>query len=230
MRYLILVGLLPFAPAVSADDYSSVVAEAFANIDSGYRDHWAYSETATEEGVTVVGRYDPRRPVGSRWALVSVDGRQPTPEELEDYLEDKDDDQGNERDDDDNDARDFVNVDSLQLLEETNQYWLFDFTPNLDDEDDDTREFMDQVTGTLKVVKDGLYVESLELRNERPIKPAFSVKISRFFTRLTFGPAAAGGPIVPKTMDVQVKGRAAVLIRFDEAESIHYSDYEYAGS
>jgi hypothetical protein len=65
--------------------------------------------------------------------------------------------------------------------------------------------------------------------NEKPIKPAFSVKISRFVTRLTFGPAVDGGPIVPKTVDVQVKGRAALLIRFDESESTHYSDYEYVG-
>jgi hypothetical protein len=226
---MILVGFLTLASAASADDYPSIVANAFANLDAGYRDRWAFSETATEEGVTVVGRYDPRLPVGSRWALISVDGRQPTAEELEDYLEEKEDDQGNERNDD-NDASDFVDIESLELLEETDRYWLFDFTPNLDDEDDEARGFMDQVTGTLKVAKDGPYVQSLELRNEKPIKPAFSVKITRFFTRLTFGPAATGGPVVPKTMDVQVRGRAAALIRFDEAESIHYSDYEFAGS
>ena len=115
------------------------------------------------------------------------------------------------------------------MLEETSQYWLFDFVPNIDNEDDEARDFLDEVTGTLKVAKDGPYVESLELSNEKPIKPAFSVRISRFFTRLTFGPAAEGGPIVPRSMDVQVKGRAALVIRFDEAESIQFSDYEYAG-
>ena len=230
MRKLIPVFFIAFVSPSAAEDYAAIVDEAFANIDADYRDQWAYSETTSEEGRTLVGHYDPRRPVGERWTLKSVDGRAPTSDELDEYLEDKADDQGDERDDGgDDDAQDFVNVDSLALLEETSGYWLFGFTPNLEDEDDDARKFMQQVNGTLKVAKDGPYVESLELSNDKPIKPAFSVRISHFLTRLTFGPAAEGGPIVPLTMDVRIKGRAAVVIRFDEAESIAYSDYEFAG-
>ena len=229
MNRLIPLSLLAFASTTAAQDYASIVTEAFANIDTSFRDQWAYSETTTEEGVTIVGRFDPRQPLGNRWTLISVDGRQPSAEEREDYLEDKEDDQGDERDDRNDGAQDLVKVETLELIEETDQYWLFDFTPNIDDDDDEASKFLAEVNGTLKVAKAGPWVESLELSNDKPLKPAFSVKISRFFTRLTFGPAAEDGPIVPRSMEVQVRGRAALVIRFDEAESILFSDYEYAG-
>mgnify|MGYP001818573113 CR=1 FL=1 len=228
MRTTIVFALLACASSAAAEDYPSIVADAFANMDSSYRDEWAYSETTTEDDVTVVGRFDPRRSSGDRWMLISVDGRQPTPEEREAYLDDKEEDQGDGHSDS-GEASDFVDVNSLTLLEETSQHWLFAFTPDVGDEDASTRKFMAQVSGTLKVAREGPYVEFLELTNPKPIKPAFSVKISQFHTRLTFGPAVEGGPIVPKTMDMQVKGRAAVLVHFEEAESIHYSDYEFAG-
>lgn len=234
MRQSVFVLFLFFATPAAAEDYAAIVSEAFASFDSSYREHWAFTETTTGEEVALVGRYDPRLPDGERWTLLSVDGREPTPEEQADYQDDKDNDQQNRQedqsDDDNNAVADIVNVNSLQLLDETEQHWLFSFAPNGDNEDEEAGDFMAHVTGRLEVAKNGPYVETIELSNEKPIKPAFSVKISRFFTRFTFGPATDGGPIVPRTMDMQVKGRAALLVRFDEAESIHYSDYEFAGS
>ena len=39
---------------------------------------------------------------------------------------------------------------------------------------------------------------------------------------------ADGGPIVPIAVDTRVKGRAMLVIKFDETETIRYSDFEYA--
>ena len=89
---------------------------------------------------------------------------------------------------------------------------------------------MQQVGGTIKVIRDGNYLEYIDLRNDKPIRPAFSVKISRFLTRLTFGPAGDDGPIVPLSIEVEVKGRAMLVIKIDERESVNYGDYEYVGS
>jgi hypothetical protein len=223
---LALLALLPVSLA-SAEDYADIVNRAFAAINNDFHATWAFTEAETEDGITHVGRYDPSRPAGERWSLISVDGRKPSSEQVEDYLDDKHEFEFSEDDDDDIEIIDF---DTLELIEETDDYWIFRFVPNGEDEEDEkAREFMRQVNGTVKVVRDGHYLEYLDMYNEKPIKPAFSVKISRFVTRLTFGPAVDGGPIVPKTVDVQVKGRAALLIRFDESESTHYSDYEYVG-
>ena len=190
MRTTIVFALLACASSAAAEDFPSIVADAFANMDSSYRDEWAYSETTTEDDVTVVGRFDPRRASGDRWMLISVGGRQPTPEEREAYLDDKEEDQGDGHSDS-GEASDFVDVNSLTLLEETSQYWLFAFTPDVGDEDASTRKFMAQVSGTLKVSREGPYVEFLELTNTKPIKPAFSVKISQFHTCLLYTSDAA---------------------------------------
>ena len=53
--------------------------------------------------------------------------------------------------------------------------------------------------------------------------------ITDFRTRLTFSPAAAGGPIVPVSVNVRIKARAFLVIGIDETISISFSDYEYVG-
>ena len=81
--------------------------------------------------------------------------------------------------------------------------------------------------GTITVIKDRYYVGSIDIRTDKPVKPATGVKIKTFRTTLTFGPAADDGPIVPLSIDVEVSGRAMLVIRFDEKESARFHEYEY---
>jgi hypothetical protein len=230
MRFL-LICLVLTAPA-NADtsaDYEDIVRLAFESIDHRFKESWAFTETSTEEEIVRTGRYDPRLIRGERWSLISVDSRQPTVEETEEFLNDKKDDQhrGDEADEDgqrEQKAGVDVNFESLDLVEETSDHWLFSFVPHEDDEE----EFMKHVNGHIKVIKRGHYVAYLDLRNDKPIKPATGVKIKKFRTRLAFGPATDGGPIVPLAVDVEVQGRAMLVIKFDEKESVRFSDFEYA--
>lgn len=226
---ILLAGLLLSGP-VLAGEYDAVVAQAIEAISDDYYRQWAFTESSLEDGLDYVGRYDPRRPDGGRWTLLTVDGRAPTDEEVEEYLDDKEDEF--QRDDDENDGEaDMVDFETLELVDETDDHWIFSFVPNGDDHDDESEiEFMEQVTATLKIVRDGHYLEYIDMHNDKPIRPAFSVRISQFRVRLTFGPAADGGPIVPLSEEVVVRGRAMLLVSFDEQESVRYSDYEFAGS
>ena len=215
----------------TADDYSEIVTLAFAAIDNQFDREWAFTETTTEEESTYVGRYDPREE--DPWTLLSVDGREPTADEAHDWRSRKgdgrrDDDEDDDGDDDSVDVQ-FVTPETITLLEETAEHWLFGFEPTVAVEDEHEAKFRRHVEGRLKVIKDGHYVGSIDLRNSRPIKPAFSVRINTFVTTLTFGPAAEGGPIVPLTVDVHVQGRAMLAVRFDETEAVRFTDYEYAG-
>ncbi len=222
-----LIALIALTPQTAfAEDYSEIVALAFATIDTDFEREWAYTETSTEEELTYVGRYDPSQE--NPWQLLSIDGREPTADEAREWRERK----GGHRGDDDDDESvevQFVTPDTITLIEETGEHWLFGFQPAVDGEDEKEIEFMRHVEGRLRVVKDGLYVAEIDLRNSRPIKPAFSVRINTFVTTLTFGPAVEGGPIVPRTIDVHVQGRAMLAVRFDETEMIRYTDFEYAG-
>jgi len=91
----------------------------------------------------------------------------------------------------------------------------------------DQEELVDGVDAAIKIMKDGRYVESLEIRNKEDIKPGWGTKITQFLIHLTFGPAVDDGPIVPQTINVRVTGRALLFIGFDEQEAIKYSDFEH---
>ena len=227
MKKAISLILLAAAPLAAAGEYDDIVNRAFDALDQDFQRDWAFTESTEEEGVTYVGRFDPSRPRRERWTLLSVDGRDPTDEEAEDYRDDK----GWDFDwNDDNSGNEIVDFDTLTLVEETNDHWIFSFVPVPDDEDDDVgAELMRGVDGTLKVNRDPHYLEYLDLRLQQPMSPAFSVRIDNFLTRLMFGPATDTGPIVPHAVDVRVSGRALFLVTFDETETIRYSDYEYVG-
>jgi hypothetical protein len=78
-------------------------------------------------------------------------------------------------------AFDLISMDTLDLLEETESYWIFRFVPTAgDDDDQDPEKFMQKVTGTLKIIRAGNYPEYIRLQNDKPIRPAFGVKIKEF--------------------------------------------------
>jgi hypothetical protein len=105
-----------------------------------------------------------------------------------------------------------------------------EFSDDDQESDDVGAKMLRHVEGTLSIARDGNYVQSIELRNERTIRPIFSVKIKRFLTHMQFGPADGVGPIVPLSVEVEVKGRAALLVNIDERESVHFTGYEWTGT
>jgi hypothetical protein len=48
-------------------------------------------------------------------------------------------------------------------------------------------------------------------------------------TRLGFGPAGTGGPIVAQFIDIKIKLRAFLFVNIDEVVSITYDDYRFVG-
>lgn len=240
MRYVIaaLAALLLIiaAPArcePAQDSYEVLFEKALESIAWDFHDDWAFTETESGSDGNFVGRHDPRQPDGERWTLLSIDGREPTAEELRRYADRKRSERSESEDEEDGEIDRMVEPGSLELLEETRDYWLFRFVPtdNGDDDDDDMgRKVMERMNGTVKIIKDGQYLEYIDIRNTKPIRPKAGVKMKKFVTRISFGPAVAGGPIVMKSMDVAIKLSAFLVVRVDETESVQLSDFEYAGS
>ena len=230
MRILTLILGLSLAGLAGAEDHAAFVRQAFAAIDGEFRKDWAFTETSIEDDVTFTWRFDPSRESGKHWLLTGIDGRKPTQEELDRFGSRSEDN----RDDDDNetlaDELEIIDFDSLELVEQSSRHRLFSFKPTGEDNADEAeRRFMEQVSGRLSIALDGPYVEYLELRNDKPIRPATGVRIKRFLTRLVFARLGESGPVVPMSVDVEIKGRALLVVRFDEKESIRFSDFEYVG-
>jgi len=218
-RVLIVFALLlGGVTAAGAEDYSALFEEAIENINWEFQDEWAYTESSLKEEKLWIGRYDPRRDEDDRWELTSVDGLEPTASEVRKFLHDR------KEHDSASDSRttEIVGSDSLELLEETDSHWLFAFVME-DDED----ALIESVDATIKIIKSGPYVESIDIRNHSDIKPGFGTKLSKFLMRMEFGPAVEGGPIVPHSITVHVTGRAVFLFSVNELETTNYSDFEH---
>jgi hypothetical protein len=227
---LLLVIAAPVPGEPLQEDYETLFERAIESIAWDFAAEWAFTETESGSDGDFVGRYDPRNPRGERWTLVSIDGREPTVEEARRYAERKRSEDNGDEHESDGDVDGMVEPGSLELVEETGDYWLLRFVPTDDSDDDEMgRKVLERMDGTVRIVKDGHYLEYLDIRNTRPIRPQAGVKMKKFLTRITFGPAVDGGPIVMKSMDVAIKLSAFLVIRVDETESVRFSDFEYAG-
>ena len=209
--------------------YEALFEEALRSIEWNARERWAFTETASGSDGEFVGRYDPRLPEADRWTLVSIDGRAPTEKESREYAERKRSEHRDDEQEEDRDIDGMVDPGSLELVEETADYWLLRFVPTDDDDEDAMgREVMERMDGTVRIIKDGRYLEYLDIRNTEPIRPKVGVKMKKFLTRITFGPAVEGGPIVMRSMDVAINLSAFLVVRVDETESVRFSDFEFA--
>ena len=212
--------LLAFSSLQADENYAELFEQALKSVSFDFQREWAYTETSVSDGRVWVGRFDPRNPRDERWTLQSVDGQDPTDDEIEEFLDDRDEDD----DGDDGDVEQLVEADTIRLVEETDDYYLLSFIP-----DEDEVEFLESVDATIRINKPDGYLEYIDVHNNSTIKPTFGVNIAKLITRFTFGPAAADGPIVPLSLQVEVKGRAYLLFSFDEQELKSNSDFEFAG-
>lgn len=219
LRLLLCCALLAGLSAHAEEDYNAIFETAVEAVEFDFDETWAYTETqVTSEGLRV-GRFDPRRSSDQRWQLLTVDGGEPTEKEIEEYEKDKAHDHSRDADDR---VNSLVEPDSVRLIENGDNYWLFSFVPG-------DNEILNSVDATIRIEKSSGYLDYIDLRNHETIRPAMGVKISRLITRLTFGPAVEDGPVVPISTQIEVKGRAYLVVSFDEQEVIRNSDFEYTG-
>ncbi len=216
------------------DSYEALFQSAIKAITWDFHEDWAFTLTSSDKDNHRVGRFDPRKPENARWTLLTIDGRAPTDEESAKYAEDSRDhpfgNHDDEDDDGDDNAIDMVQPGTLQLIEETDDYWLLSFVPsNHDQEDDVGGKALKSMQGTVKIIKDGEYLASIDIHNEKPIRPKVGVKMKKFLMHMSFEPIADDGPVVMRSMDFAIKLSAFLLLRVSEAESVAFSDFEYAG-
>jgi hypothetical protein len=218
-----LTTLLVFAASVvHAETYEALVERAFDSLETEIREHWAFTRTETSAKGVYVATHDPRREPA--WELLTIDGREPTGDEREEFLSERSRESREDGDDDDEDeTRSMVSPGSIELIEETDERWLFNFSPRADSEDE--RKFMQAVEGRLEIAKDGHYLRKIHLRNLETIKPGKGVKLNVFDTRFEFAPGPDGSAVLPALVRAKVQGRAMLVVGIDEEQTVEFSDY-----
>ena len=218
-RLSTLLLLACVAAAAHAEDYTALFEEAAGRIEWSLEERFAFTESRLSDETLWVSRFDPRRTAGERWELLSVDGRRPTDDERREFANDR---KGHDTSDSDQ-RLDIVGIETLELIAEDDEAWLLRFVP-----EEDEVQFVENIDASVRIVKDGPYLQAVDLHNNADIKPGWGTKIGTFIVRFEFGPAFVNGPIVPKHMKIQLGGRALLFIGFDKTEVIEYSDFEYA--
>ncbi|MDA0791263.1 MAG: hypothetical protein O2780_17615 [Proteobacteria bacterium] len=212
-----LLVLLTVCSARAEMPYDAIFLQAMAAFPADYRKSWSFTEKRVVNGVATVGHYDPRSEPG--WRLLTVDQRQPTDEETEAYLKEKATEAT--RSDSRTDPDQMIRPDSLELLEETSDYWLFDFVPT---GKGDNADFMKHMDGALRISKAGPIVEFIDIRSREAFKPRFGFKVNDFLTRMEF--VEQSGAVLPYRLEFRIDAKAMGLMNIDQKVSVQYTDYQ----
>lgn len=216
---LILALLLSTAATPSAD----LVDRALDAMEAAEPRDWAFVETVDFNDTRIVHRHEPDREGADRWVLVSIDGRAPTDDEREKHAKRKAAQETQE--DGNNGLRKLIAPGSLVMLDHDASFARYRFKPVTDDEGD--ARLYEHLTGTLRVVKDGPYIDRVELNSDKPFSPGFSVKVHSFSIVMTFGPEGGDGAVLPRSERFRMAGRAMVVKKIDMDVNVRYGDYTF---
>lgn len=223
---LVLLALLaPFASA----QLPPLAEKALATMDNIELDEWSYVITTLREGRKTVERHDATRPENTRWQLLVKDDQSPTADELAEYTAAKNGQREarkrhGDKDDGKIEIAELIDPGSVTLLSEDDTRATYNFRMKADD--DEGREFAENVRGTLVVNKAIPYVERIEMQSTDEIRPVIGVKIAEFHMSMKFGHDPSSGAVLPGRITTRIKGRAFMIKKIDEDVSVVFSDYE----
>lgn len=220
---LVLSSLLFASSAVAAEPVATAL-RALEMLDQSDNERWSYTRTTvSEKEGRRVERHDATKEAGSRWYLVSIDGRTPTEAETEKYHREKAKERSrNQRPQEDEDDPD-IDRDSIRLVSESAQRLTFAFRPKAGGMLG--ARVSRSVLGTLVVNRDGEWPERFELRNQGQLSPIPGVRVTEFALVLSFDRDSRTGELLPREFRSRVRGRAFGLKSLDDERVTRFSDY-----
>ncbi|RPG52008.1 MAG: hypothetical protein CBB61_000105 [Gammaproteobacteria bacterium TMED1] len=203
-------------------DYDEILQNALAELNNDYLNNWMFNEERIFDGVLTEAQYDPR--LKDKWQLQSIQGMSPTLEERKKFVQEKiKETKSAAKQEQRRDLKSLVSLKTLKLVEESEEHWLFDFVP---DREGDEGQFMALLHGELKISKQSLAIEYIDLRNEDIIKPRFGFRVDEFFSRIEFMRIKRSGPVVPSSIEFRIKAKALGMVNVDEKIVLKYRNYQ----
>lgn len=198
----------------------ALAIEALDGLDSFDDAAWSFTKTTTGRDGSRIERHDATKPEGQRWGLVRIDGREPTPREVEKYRREK----GKGAKKSDEGASDDPGIDreTIRLVTETPERMAFSFQP---ESEGFASRFAGGILGTLVVNRDGGWLERLEIENRKELSPIPGVKFSEFHFTKTFHRDEDSGVLLPRSIEMHVRGRAFLFKSLDDDRVAHLTDY-----
>jgi hypothetical protein len=220
MRFLLLLCALvyPLRAEVPRE-----LAAALEHFRSEPPRGWSFTQTTVAEGRSTVERCDAARPEFARWSLVRKDDRAPTQAELQEYGEGR---SRRSRTGTAPDLKDQFLLAAVELVSTTPDRLTYRCPLRQGESRDDTALHL---RATIVVHRATGAVESIELANHDPFRPAFGVKIAELRTRMTYSLPQDGRPGLPQQVTTRVRGTAFWFKSLDGDLTVTFSDYVRVG-
>ena len=184
---------------------------------------WSFTQTTVGEGKSTVERFDLSKSEFERWSLVQQDGRAPTADETQKYLEMH---SRRSRGGTAPKLTDQLDLTSLETVANTPERATYRCLLKPGEAGDKTAKFL---RATLVFHKPTKTIESFELASADKFKPTFGVTIAEMKTTMTYSLPAGDTPSLPQKVAVRVRGRAFLVKSLDADMTVTFSDYARAG-
>lgn len=207
------------APLASADENTELLNKALRGFSAEPPKGWSYTVTSEGNDRTTVERYDPAKPAGQQWTLVSRNGKAPTADESAQYRRHQATlaPAGMKA----TFSRGDIDSANAQLMRETDTEleYLCRFRPDLAD------AMLSRLALTLVVNKETASIASFHFRLLQPFAPAFGVRMIELDVRMTFLPPQGDRPALPLTASSRFKGRILLVKSIEENLDATYSEF-----
>lgn len=185
------------------------VREAILRYGNTDLEQWHYQRTRVTEEGTVVDRHDPTLPGPEHWQLVSIDGREPTADEFEDFEDDRADHSDEEERARTDYVIDIITPDSIVFKGRVDNAEQYSY--QLRSPDGKREKTFRRLTGDLLVQAgdDGPWVRTVRVWNTETLRPIIGVRIDDIMTTFRF--ELQDGYVLPVAVEADWRGEFLML-------------------
>lgn len=212
-------------------DYLRLLEVELNKLDFAHAEHWSFTETAVEDGNTVIAKYDPARTVKQRWSLVSRNGQAANYGQMLEFRNDKQKQERNHRKllvDAIDDGRpvkggltEMITWDSLKLIDNSEKRVIYRFQPILDRFDEDEQAHL---VGVVTIDKLSKQLLSMDIINRDTQDAEVDFPLESFSLKVEF--TYIDGNILLKSRTLLVREPDGLFGGGIERDELSFSDYQ----
>ena len=202
--------------------WAPIVKAALENLDATNLDEdWHFTMEVLEAGELQMIHSDPRRDTYEKRQLLTVDGIAADSQRRDEFHV-KEVKRINDIDPDALGYGYMVDMETLDLIEDSDEHAIFSFVPRVKMLEDSR----DQLRGTLLLDSATQQIKEIEIINTDELSPAFSVTLDTFRLGLSFDEEQ--GENLLQKLESHTAGKMGFLKSFDALVIVNFSDYTRA--
>lgn len=213
------------------------VADALAQLDSGMHQlagGWRYQQKVSSDQGSETLAYDGGRPAGERWTVLTVNGKQPSPEKAKKLVAQARaaHQKGKSSADVSLGVGSWLQASGYRLVDSGGKQLVYQIRPRAGSKDSGSAgKLLRHLSGRLVVARDDHRPVKLTLDNFESFSPRFGVKVTHFELQIEFARLGPGQPVVTRHVSTEAKGKVFWLKSFDTRSEVTLSHFSpVAGS